>query len=155
VAITLVPAFSVRCRSWIELHHLDAAAKQSKQAKRQVSVSLALCLCDVFNSLTFVFWSLPIPKGTPGVWGTMGNKASCKHGFLNSIWDSQTSTIALCLCISISHCAFNMKDEQIAKILRDWIYHYPLRGVWDCSWGFTARLVQSQWCGLLYAPEPL
>jgi hypothetical protein len=117
----------------------------------------ALCLCDVFNSLTFVFWSLPIPKGTPGVWGAMGNKASCsaqgfliQFGILGSFYNC-----ALALYFYKSLC-FNMKDEQIAKRYEKWIYIVSI--VWclgTASAGWLQDLYSFSGLGCFYAPEPL
>jgi hypothetical protein len=84
VAITLVPAFSgtlliigSSCIIWMLL-----AEKRKKLKSVKYRFLFALCLCDVVNSLWFAFFSLPIPKDTPGVWGAMGNYASCNaQGF--------------------------------------------------------------------------
>jgi hypothetical protein len=67
VAITLVPAFSYAVDPRIELHHLDAAANNRNKLKVKYRFLLLSVCAMIFNSLTFVFWSLPIPKGTPGV----------------------------------------------------------------------------------------
>jgi hypothetical protein len=79
VAITLVPAFtgtlSILGSGCIICMLLAKNREKLKSVKYRFL--FALCCCDIWNSLVFVFWSLPIPEGTPGVWGAMGNKASC------------------------------------------------------------------------------
>jgi hypothetical protein len=117
VAITLAPTFSkTRIRMLAE--------NRDKHKCVKYRFLFALCFCGVFNSLTFVFWSLPISKGTSGVWGAMTREQSVlqRPGFLHSSWDSrdflQLRSVFVLLCKSLG---FHTKDEQIAKRYEKWI----------------------------------
>jgi hypothetical protein len=125
VAITLVIAFSATlsilgssCIIWMLL-----SEKRKKLKSVKYRILFALCLSDVLNSLWHVVWPLPLPKGTPGVWGAMGNYTSCnaqgffiQFGMIGSFYNG-----ALSLYYYKSLCA-NMNDEQIAKRYEKWIH---------------------------------
>jgi hypothetical protein len=125
VFITLVPAFtgtlSIVGSSCIIWMLLQENRKKLKSVKYRFL--FALCCSDIWNSLVFVFWSLPIPKGTPGVWGAMGNKASCdaQGVFIQFSIMGSYYNCALALYYYKSLC-FSMKDEQIAKRYEKWIH---------------------------------
>jgi hypothetical protein len=105
------------------------------------------------NSLTFVFRSLPIPKGTQAYGGVaMGFEIGLRVflEFNLGFWSFYNCALSLYFYKSL---CFNMKDEQIAKGTRIVIYRIHCVVFGDYSCGFAARLVQSQ-CGLLFAPEP-
>jgi hypothetical protein len=159
VAITLVPAFSgtlsiigSSCIMWMLL-----AENRKKLKSVKYRIIFALCFSDVINSLWFVFWSLPIPKGTPGVWGAMGNYASCnamgfflQFGIIGSFYNG-----ALSLYFYKSLC-FNMKDEQISKRYEKWIHIGCL--VWPLGTAIAAwqqDLYSYSGLGCWIAPEPL
>jgi hypothetical protein len=159
VAITLVPAFSgtlsilgSSCIIWMLL-----AENRKKLKSVKYRIIFALCLSDVINSLWFVFFSLPIPKGTPGVWGAMGNYASCnamgfflQFGIIGSFYNG-----ALSLYFYKSVC-FNMRDEQIAKRYEKWIHIGCL--VWPLGTAIAAwqqDLYSYSGLGCWIAPEPL
>jgi hypothetical protein len=159
VAITLVPAFTgtlsllgSSCIIWMLL-----AENRKKLKSVKYRFLFALCLCDVYNSLVFVFWSLPIPKDTPGVWGAMGNYASCnaqgfffQFGMIGSFYNC-----ALALYYYRSLCS-SMKDEQIAKTYEKWIHIGCL--VWPLGTSIAAwqqDLYSYSGIGCWIAPEPL
>jgi hypothetical protein len=159
VAITLVPAFSgtlsllgSSCIIWMML-----AENRKKLKSVKYRFLFALCLCDVVNSLWFVFFSLPIPKDTPGVWGAMGNYASCnaqgfflQFGIIGSFYNG-----ALSLYFYKSLC-YSMKDEQIAKTYEKWIHIGCL--VWPLGTAIAAwrqDLYSFSGLGCWIAPEPL
>jgi hypothetical protein len=159
VAITLVPAFSGTlsilgscCIMWMLL-----AENRKKLKSVKYRIIFALCLSDVINSLWFVFFSLPIPRGTPGVWGAMGNYASCnaqgfflQFGIIGSFYNG-----ALSLYFYKSLC-LNMKDEQIAKKYEKWIHIGCL--VWPLGTAIAAwqqDLYSFSGIGCWIAPEPL
>jgi hypothetical protein len=159
VAITLVPAFSgtlsiigSSCIIWMLM-----AENRKKLKSVKYRIIFALCLSDVINSLWFVFYSLPIPKGTPGVWGAMGNYVSCnamgfflQFGIIGSFYNG-----ALSLYFYKSLC-FNMKDEQIAKRYEKWIHIGCL--VWPLGTAIAAwqqDLYSYSGMGCWIAPEPL
>jgi hypothetical protein len=159
VAITLVPAFtgslSILGSSCIIWMLLQNNRKKLKSVKYRFL--FALCFWDIYNSLLFVFWSLPIPKGTPGVWGAMGNKASCdaqgafiQFGILGSLYNG-----ALALYYYKSLC-FSMKDEQIAKRYEKWIHIGSF--VWASGTAIAAwqqDLYSYNAIGCWIAPEPV
>jgi hypothetical protein len=63
---------------------LYSILKEWKRKRTEVKYRflLGLSVSDIITSLVFVLWPLPIPKGTPNVWGAMGNKESCSaQGF--------------------------------------------------------------------------
>jgi hypothetical protein len=159
VVITLVPAFSgtlslmgSSCIIWMLM-------KENRKKLKIVKyrILFALCLCDLITSLVFVFWSLPIPKGTPGVWGAMGNKTSCNAqgffahiGIIGSFYNA-----ALALYFYKSLC-YSMKDEQIAKRYEKWIH------IVSIGWCFGTAIAAWQQdlysfngLGCWMAPEPL
>jgi hypothetical protein len=159
IAITLVPAFAgtlsllgSSCIIWMLL-----AENRKKLKSVKYRFLFALCLCDVVNSLWFVFWSLPIPKGTPGVWGAMGNYASCNAqgfflqlGIIGSFYNG-----ALSLYFHKSLC-YSMKDEQIAKKYEKWIHLGCL--VWPLGTAIAAwrqDLYSYSGLGCFIAPDPL
>jgi hypothetical protein len=159
VAITLVPAFAgtlsiigSSCIMWLIL-----AENRKKLKSVKYRIIFALCLCDVINSLWFVFYSLPIPKGTPGVWGAMGNYASCnamgfflQFGIIGSFYNG---ALSLYFYKSLCH---SMKDEQIAKKYEKWIHIGCL--VWPLGTAIAAwRQDLYSYCGngCWIAPEPL
>jgi hypothetical protein len=158
VAITLVPAFmgtlsimGSSCIIWM----LANNRKKLKSVKYRFL--FALCFWDIYNSLMFVFWSLPIPKGTPGVWGAMGNYASCnaqgfliQFGVMGSFYNC-----ALSLYYYKSLC-FSMKDEEIAKRYEKWIHIGCV--VWSLGTATAAwqqDLYSYTGVGCWIAPEPL
>jgi hypothetical protein len=159
VAITLVPAFSgtlsflgSSCIIWLLL---SENRKKLKNVKHRFL--FALCLCDLINSLVFIFWSLPIPKGTPSVWGAMGNKASCDaqaafihFGNIGSFYNA-----ALALYFYKSLCC-NKNDEQIAKRYEKWIHFVSIGwciGTAIAAW--QQDLYAFNGLGCWMAPEPL
>jgi hypothetical protein len=159
VAITLVPAFmgtlSILGSSCIIVMLLAKDRKKLKSVKYRFL--FALCCSDIFNSLVFLPYSLPIPKGTPGVWGAMGNKASC---------DAQGAFIQLSIMGSFYNCALalyyyktlcsNMNDEQIAKRYEKWIHIGSV--VWSLGTAIAAwqqDLYSYSGLGCWIAPEPL
>jgi hypothetical protein len=159
VAITLVPAFSgtlsilgSSCIIWLLL-----ADNRKKLKSVKYRFLFALCWCDVVNSLCFVFFSLPIPKDTPGVWGAMGNYASCNaQGFFLQIGITGSFyNGALSLYFYKSVCS-SMKDEQIAKKYEKWIHIVSL--LWPVGTGIAAwqqDLYSYSGLGCWIAPEPL
>jgi hypothetical protein len=159
VAITLVPAFSgtlsilgSSCIIWLLL-----ADNRKKLKSVKYRFLFALCWCDVVNSLCFVFFSLPIPKDTPGVWGAMGNYASCNaQGFFLQIGITGSFyNGALSLYFYKSVCS-SMKDEQIAKRYEKWIHIVSL--LWPVGTGIAAwqqDLYSYSGLGCWIAPEPL
>jgi hypothetical protein len=159
VAITLASAFSgtlsilgSSCIIWMLLQN-----KRKKLKSVKYRILFALCLSDLINSLVFVFWSLPIPKGTPGVWGALGNKASCdaqgvliQFGNIGSFYNA-----ALALYFYKSLC-YSMNDEQIAKRYEKWIHIVSL--LWPVGTGIAAwqqDLYSVNVLGCWIAPEPL
>jgi hypothetical protein len=159
VAITLVPAFSgtlsilgSSCIIWMLLQN-----NRKKLNSVKYRFLFALCWCDVVNSLCFVFFSLPIPKDTPGVWGAMGNYASCNaQGFFLQIGITGSFyNGALSLYFYKSVCS-SMKDEQIAKRYEKWIHIVSL--LWPVGTGIAAwqqDLYSYSGLGCWIAPEPL
>jgi hypothetical protein len=159
VAITLVPAFSgtlsflgSSCIIWLLLKD---NRKKLKSVKHRIL--FALCFTDLINSLVFVFWSLPVPKDTPGVWGALGNKASCDaqavfihFGNIGSFYNT-----ALALYFYKSLC-YSMKDEQIAKRYEKWIHIVSIGwclGTAIAAW--QQDLYSFNGLGCWIAPEPL
>jgi hypothetical protein len=159
VVITLVPAFTgslsilgSSCIIWMLL-----AENRKKLKSVKYRFLFALCLSDIINSLWFVFYSLPIPKGTPGVWGAMGNYASCnaqgffiQFGIIGSFYNG---ALALYFYMSLCH---SMKDEQIAKRYEKWIHTGFL--VWALGTATAAwqqDLYSYSGAGCWIAPEPL
>jgi hypothetical protein len=159
VAITIVPAFSgtlsflgSSCIIWLLM---SENRKKLKSVKYRIL--FALCFTDLINSLVFVFWSLPIPKGTPGVWGALGTKATCDaqavfihFGNIGSFYNA-----ALALYFYKSLC-YSMKDEQIAKRYEKWIH---IVSIGWCLGTAIAALQQDLYSfnglGCWMAPEPL
>lgn len=86
-----------------------------KRKKREVKYRflLGLSVSDIFTSLVFVFWPLPIPSGSPNVWGARGNQQSCDmQGFF-----LQISIIGILYNGALSHWFYysichGMKDGQ-------------------------------------------
>jgi hypothetical protein len=159
VVITLVPAFtgslSILGSSCIIWMLLVENRKKLKSVKYRFL--FALCLSDIINSLWFVFYSLPIPKGTPGVWGAMGNNTSCnaqgffiQFGIIGSFYNG---ALSLYYYMSLCH---SMKDEQIAKRYEKWIHIGFL--VWALGTATAAwqqDLYSYSGAGCWIAPEPL
>ena len=126
VVITLVPAFSgtlsILGSSCIICMLLQNNRIKLKSVKYRFL--FLLCLNDIVYSLWLVPFALPIPKGTPGVWGAMTREQSVlqRPGFLHSSWDSrellQLRSVFVLLCKSLG---FHTKDEQIAKRYEKWI----------------------------------
>jgi hypothetical protein len=159
VAITVAPAFSgtlsilgSSCIIWMLL-----AEKRKKLKSVKYRILFALCLSDIVNSLWYVVWSLPVPKGAPGVWGAMGNYASCnaqgffiQFGMTGSFYNG---ALALYYYKSLCH---SMKDEQIAKTYEKWIHTGCL--VWSLGTATAAwqqDLYSFSGIGCWIAPEPL
>jgi hypothetical protein len=159
VAITLASAFSgtlsilgSSCIIWMLL-----AEKRKKLKNVKYRFLFALCLSDIVNSLWYVVWSLPIPKGTPGVWGAMGNYTSCnaqgfffQFGIIGSFYNG---ALALYFYKSLCH---SMKDEQIAKTYEKWIHIGCV--VWSLGTAIAAwwqDLYSFSGIGCWIAPEPL
>jgi hypothetical protein len=159
VANTLVPAFSgtlsilgSTCIIWMLL---GQNLKKLKSVKYRFL--FALCWCDIIYSLVFVFWSLPIPKGTPGVWGAIGNYTSCNvQGFLlqfGNIGSFYNTALSLYFYKSLCH---SMNDEQIAKRYEKWIHLGSF--VWPLGTAIAAwqqDLYSFSGIGCWMAPEPL
>jgi hypothetical protein len=158
VFITLVPAFtgtlSIIGSSCIIWMLLQENRKKLKSVKYRFL--FALCCSDIWNSLVFVFWSLPIPKGTPGVWGAMGNKASCDaQGAFIQFGITSYYNCALALYYYKSLC-FSMTDEQIAKRYEKWIHIGSV--VWSLGTAIAAwqqDLYSYSSLGCWIAAEPL
>jgi hypothetical protein len=159
VAITLVPAFSgtlsILGSSIIIWMLLQENRRRLKSVKYRFL--FAVCLSDIAYTLWLVPFSLPIPKGTPGVWGAMGNKASCSAqgffiqcGIIGSFY-----SCALSMYYYKSLC-FSMKDEQIAKRYEKWIH--IVAAVWPLGTATAAwqqDLYSYSGVGCWIAPYPL
>jgi hypothetical protein len=159
VAITLVPAFSgtlsilgSSCIIWMLLQN-----SQKKLKSVKYRFLFVLCLSDIVYSLWLVPFALPIPKGTPGVWGAMGNYASCNaQGFFLQFGNIGTFyNSALSLYFYKSLC-YSMNDEQIAKRYEKWIHIVSV--VWWLGTAIAAwqqDLYSYSGLGCWIAPEPL
>jgi hypothetical protein len=159
VAITLVPAFSgtlsilgSSCIIWMLLQN-----SQKKLKSVKYRFLFVLCLSDIVYSLWLVPFALPIPKGTPGVWGAMGNYASCNaQGFFLQFGNIGTFyNTALSLYFYKSLC-YSMNDEQIAKRYEKWIHIVSL--LWPVGTGIAAwqqDLYSYSGLGCWIAPDPL
>jgi hypothetical protein len=159
VAITLVPAFSgtlsILGSSIIIWLLLQENRRRLKSVKYRFL--LAICLSDIAYTLWLVPFALPIPKDTPGVWGAMGNKASCSAqgffiqcGIIGSFY-----SCALSMYYYKSLC-FSMRDDEIAKRYEKWIHIVAV--VWPLGTA-TAALQQDLYSytgvGCWIAPYPL
>jgi hypothetical protein len=159
VAITLVPAFSgtlsilgCSCIIWMLMQN---NGKKLKSVKYRFL--LVLCSSDIVYSLWLVPFALPIPKGTFGVWGAMGNYASCNaQGFFLQFGNIGTFyNTALSLYFYKSLC-YSMNDEQIAKRYEKWIHIVSV--VWWLGTAIAAwqqDLYSYSGLGCWIAPEPL
>jgi hypothetical protein len=159
VAITVAPFFSgtlsILGSSCIISMLLAENRKKLKSVKYRFL--FALCLCDIWSSLLRAFFALPIPKGTPGVWGAMGNYASCNaQGFFiqfSIIGSFYNGALALYYYKSLCH---SMKDEKIAKTYEKWIHTVCV--VWPLGTAIAAwqqDLYSFSGIGCWIAPEPL
>eukprot|EP00977_Amphora_coffeiformis_P002036 scaffold381_cov178-Amphora_coffeaeformis.AAC.25 len=92
---------------------------------------IGLCIADLINSAVWTTWPLWIPRGTPGIWLAVGNKATCDaQGFLQ-----QMSGTAGLYSGALSHyyMAFitkNISDREYGRRY-EWKWHlfcnlYPL-----------------------------
>ena len=86
IAITIAPAITgtlslVGC--WLILYLILTDWKKKKSKKVQYRLLLGRTISDTISSITWIVWSLPIPKNTPNVWGAIGNISTCQlQGFL-------------------------------------------------------------------------
>lgn len=116
-----------------------------------------LCISDVINSGWFIMFAPPIPKGTPGVWGAVGNYSSCnaqgfffQFGIIGSFYNG-----ALSLYFLKSLCS-SMKDKEIADRYEKWVH--LLCVVWPLGTSVAAwfqDLYSYSGLGCWIAPEPL
>ena len=87
-AITIAPAVSsfLSILGSVTILRMISTDWKRKIRKVKYRILMALSLSDIVNSSVFFVWSLPIPKDTPGVWGAIGNKATCDaQGFLMQV----------------------------------------------------------------------
>ena len=119
VVLTIAPALtatlSIAGSSTIVYAIVWRADRNTNLARVQFRLLLGLCVADIINSLLWVVWSLPIPRGTVGVWGALGNKSTCDfQGFLH-----QMSASAAIYNGALSHYYFksihdSQKDAEFA-----------------------------------------
>jgi hypothetical protein len=93
---------------------LSGLYRGSKNVKYRLL--LGMSINDIVNSLVYVFWCLPIPKGTVGVWGAIGNKYTCdfQGTMLNLATAGSFYNGALAGYYWLAVC-YDMKDEEIAR----------------------------------------
>lgn len=118
---------------------------------------LGICFYDIIQSTLFLVWSLPIPEGTPGVWGAMGNQATCNfQGFMLNITSGgvfYNAALAayywLSVCYSMSDEEISVKYEKITHLLcLLWPMMVALVGLGMDLYGVTA-------IGCWMTPTPL
>jgi len=97
----------------------------------------AICISDLINSSWYGLWALPIPRGSPGVWGAIGNTASCSaQGFflhLGNVGAAYNGALALYFLLSLR---YRMQDEVIAKKYEIYMHLWGL--IWPLSTGLIA-----------------
>ena len=82
-----------------------------------------LSISDIITSLVFVAWPLPIPEGTPNVWGAMGTTQTCTlQGFL-----LQLSAIGVFYNGALCHWFY----YSICKGMSDAVY---IQKGWERNW---------------------
>uniref|UniRef100_A0A7S3P6Q5 G-protein coupled receptors family 1 profile domain-containing protein n=1 Tax=Amphora coffeiformis TaxID=265554 RepID=A0A7S3P6Q5_9STRA len=125
VALTIAPAvsgtLSVIGSTIISVMILN----QGKWKNVRFRLLLCLCLADIMNSLVYVTFPFPIPDGTPGAWGAMGNQQTCTfQGFMihvsliGAFYNAAISHYFLCsIRDGLSHEEYAKKYETIWHVL--------------------------------------
>ena len=156
VAITLAAAIS----SLLSLTGSGVIAYMAAQRRYSIKyrLLLSLAVADIINSTVFLLWPLPIPAGTPGVWGAIGNRRTCnvqgfflQFGILGSFYNAALSGyFMLTLCD-------RMTERQIAQ--RYEIVTHAFAILWSAGTGLVALwpLDLYSFCalGCWIAPEPV
>eukprot|EP00977_Amphora_coffeiformis_P021809 scaffold9945_cov182-Amphora_coffeaeformis.AAC.1 len=160
VLIVILPAFTgtlsimgSSCIIWMLLQRNFKLLKLSVKYRFLFALSIA----DIINSSWFLYWSGPIPEGTPGVWGAMGNQTTCnvqgwflQFGLLGAFCNT---ALALYYHKGVVH---NMKDREIAS--RYEIKSYVLAMLWSAGTA-TVALFQDLYAysavGCAIVPDPL
>src|SRR3569832_2478479 len=84
-----------------------------------------LSFWNLVNTLWYVVWSIPQPRGTPNIWGALGNKASCdaqgffiQLGVSGSFYSAALSWFYMfSICNSLSRPKVQRKHEVIAHAI--------------------------------------
>mmetsp|Transcript_25937 Transcript_25937/g.45726 ORF Transcript_25937/g.45726 Transcript_25937/m.45726 type:complete len:556 (-) Transcript_25937:199-1866(-) len=130
ITITVAPAVTgslslLGC--WLILR-LICSDWKTKSRKVQFRFLLGRTVADTIGSLMWIFWSLPIPEGTPNVWGAKGTMSTCQlQGFL-----MQTTVASAIYNGALSHFFY----YSIVKGMSDETYIKSKR--WDFSWHILA-----------------
>jgi hypothetical protein len=127
-----------------------------KETREVLKLPLLLLLsiwCDVVNSVSYSF-RYQYQRDTPGVWGAMGNYASCNaQGFLSSNWDCrELHNGALCFVFLRSVCVLVWKMTEMAKGTKNGYISSPFCGLWVPGAAWRQDLYSA---GCWIAPEPL
>ena len=129
IAITIIPmvtgALSIAASSTIIAKILQSQSKLTTPYNRLL---IGLCVFDIIVSSSNVSSTLPVPRGTPGYWGAIGNDTTCQiQGFFNifSIVSTPFYNLALCiyfLCVI----KWSMTDERFRRILEPYLHGFPI-----------------------------
>ena len=129
IAITIIPmvtgTLSIAASSTIIVKVLQSQSKLTTPYNRLL---IGLCAFDIILSICHVSSTLPVTRGTPGYWGTIGNATTCQiqgFMFLFSIVSTPFYNLALCiyfLCVI----KFSMTDERFRRILEPYLHGIPI-----------------------------
>ena len=92
-------------------------------------ILVGLCTADLINSILWIFWSLPIPQGTPGVWGALGNDATCRMSAFFHQLGSVGAYYNGALCHYYLERIRNGKKEDEFRQGYEWKWHIVAVGV--------------------------
>lgn len=86
-------------------------------------ILLGLSLSDALSSIVQMFWGIMLPKGTPGSWGAIGNKATCSaHGFILQFGLSGSFYNTALSAYFYKSICFGMTDATFAAKYELWIH---------------------------------
>ena len=137
VALTIAPALTGVLSFCGSLFIIQMIVMGKKWKHVKYRILLGVSLSDIVSSLVFVFWSLPIPEGTPGIWGAIGNKRTCDFqgtmltlGTLGSYYNG-----ALCGYYWLTIC-YQMSEIDIARRFEKYAHGFSI--LWPFATAFAA-----------------
>ena len=117
---------------------------------------LGLCLSNLVNSLWFIVWSLPIPAGSPDVWGAIGNNTTCQiQGFwlqMGCAGSFYNGALSLYFLMSLR---YSLSDSEISRRYEAWCHIIAI--MWPLCTAVTAaslNLFTVTGLGCWMSPQP-
>ena len=132
-SLVIIPVFTAALSlTGSTLIVLDVLGHKRKDRGVFQRLMLGMSLCEMMNSFSMLMATLPVPRDLDGVWGAVGNDATCvAQGFVMQLGGSAcfvyNATLTLYFLLVVK---YRLREEVLKK--REWIFHV---GPWIFGFG--------------------